>query len=407
MTRWTGPLSGRRLARRVGAALSVIVIVVPGPDTSGEAPTAPPTDSQAQTRPLEQAPSEEPRTGDSGEPGQSEASSTGGGMEPVRLVAGTGETVQVSDAASLSAALAAAKPGQTIEMADGTYSGKFEITTAGEEGNPITLRGSRNAVINGGGTGTGYDLHLVGASHWQLVGFSVTGLEKGVMADKTSGTVLSSLDIGNTGAEAVHFLNFSSDNTIQNSVIHDTGKTKPQFGEGVYFGTAKSNWGRYSGGQPDKSNNNRAIRNTFKSITAENIDAKEETTGGVIAGNMFDGSATSGKNFADSILDIKGENYQVAGNTTTGSSPNLKNGFETHKISGATVSGCNNVFQDNRFEGVTFAAGGTEIAPDPKCGGSKGGSTGEATSATTKPKPKKSKSGDKKSSDSDEGGDND
>lgn len=298
-------------------------------------------------------------------PGPGEPSGTGS----VRLVSGTGGTVRVSDAESLSRALAAARPGQTIELADGTYTGKFVINTAGAAGNPITLTGSRAAVLTGGDGGSGYDLHLEGADHWQLVGFTVSGLRKGIMTDRTNHTVLSGLDVGNTGAEAVHLGNFSSDNVVQDCVIHDTGKTEPRFGEGLYLGTAKSNWATKSGGQPDRSNNNKALDNIFKSITAENVDVKEETSGGLIAGNRFDASGISGKNFADSVLDIKGVRYRIADNTTTGSSPNLVDGFQTHVITDPDTSGCDNVFENNRFDGVRFN-GGRAIALDRKCGDS-------------------------------------
>ncbi|MBV9315654.1 MAG: hypothetical protein JO100_18400 [Pseudonocardia sp.] len=313
-------------ARAMASLLAVIVVVIPGPDGPG-----------------------------SGSP-----------VSPVPIVAGSGAKARVIDAASLSAALAAARPGQTIELADGTYFGKFVINTAGTTGNPITLIGSRAAIIDGG-HGGGYVLHLNGADYWQLVGFTITGAEKGVMTDQTSHTVLSDLSVGDTGAEAVHLGNFSSDNVVQGSRIHDTGKTKPQFGEGLYFGTAKSNWAEKSGGRPDESNNNRALNNTFTTITAENIDVKEATRGGVIAGNHFDGSAVSGANFADSVLDIKGTGYRVVGNVTTGSSGKLKNGFETHVITDPVTSGCHNTFEHNIFDGVQFA-GGQEIAEDKKCG---------------------------------------
>jgi hypothetical protein len=313
------------LARRLGGVLGVIIIFLPGP----------------------------------GGPGATSS---------VRLVTGTGDTVRVTDADSLSRALAAAQPGQTIELADGTYTGKFVINAAGTRDNPITLKGSRAAVLTGGDGGSGYDLHLDGANYWQLVGFTVSGLEKGIMTDRTNHTVLSGLDVGNTGAEAVHLGNFSSDNVVQDSVIHDTGKAKPQFGEGLYFGTAKSNWAAKSGGAPDKSNNNKALNNTFRSISAENIDVKEETSGGLIAGNKFDGSAVSGQNFADSVLDIKGVGYRIVDNTTTGSSPNLVDGFQTHVITSPDTSGCDNVFENNRFDGVRLN-GGRQIAVDKKCGG--------------------------------------
>ncbi|MGH9644155.1 MAG: hypothetical protein ACRD3Q_17255, partial [Terriglobales bacterium] len=299
------------------------------------------------------------------------------GVGEAEIMQGSGQTVKVTNAQDLTAALSAAQAGQTIEMADGTYAGNFTLDKPGTGGNPITLKGSKNAIISGS---SGYTILMNGANYWQLIGFSVTGGDKGVMIDKTHNSILSDLSVGKTGQEGVHFLNFSSNNILQHSLIHDTGLTKPQFGEGLYFGTAKSNWGKKSGGQPDKSNGNQAINNTFKATTAENIDVKEETSGGVIAGNHFDGSAISGENFADSVLDMKGYNYQVVDNVTTGSSPKLLDGFQTHVITDPATSGCNNTFKNNKFDGITFN-GGQAIAEDPKCGGGSApvnaGTTGE------------------------------
>ncbi|MBO0875270.1 MAG: hypothetical protein J2P19_17955, partial [Pseudonocardia sp.] len=172
--------------------------------------------------------------------------------------------------------------------------------------------------------------------------------------------------VGNTGMEAVHFGNFSSNNVVQSSLIQHTGTANPKFGEGVYFGTAKSNWDSKSGGQPDASNNNRALGNSFRAISGENIDVKEATSGGVIAGNSFDGSAISGANFADSVLDLKGVRYRVMNNRTSGASGKLKNGFQTHVVTDPASSGCNNTFANNTFPGLTFS--GQPIEQDKKCG---------------------------------------
>ncbi|WP_051342460.1 hypothetical protein [Pseudonocardia spinosispora] len=261
------------LVARLGAVLSTIVIIVPGPGTGVEQPELPASAPSTVTVPAVPQASPVPSAGLSrNSPSAVDASVP---VSAATVIQGRGGTVRVTDAASLTSALSAAQPGQTIEMADGTYSGKFVINTAGQQGNPITLKGSRKAVLDGGDLASGYTLHLNGASYWQLVGFSVTGGQKGVMADRTSHSLISGLDVGNTGQEAVHLLNFSTSNVVQNSVIHDTGKGDPQFGEGLYFGTAKSNWAKKSGGKPDKSDNNKAIANTFRNITAENIDVKE------------------------------------------------------------------------------------------------------------------------------------
>jgi hypothetical protein len=278
------------------------------------------------------------------------------------VVTGRGATTSVSDTSGLERALAAARPGDTIRMAAGTYE-PVVISRSGTASAPITLTGPKGAVITG--SGKGYTVHLDGASHWQLVGFAVSGGGKGIMTDGSTGLLLDSLTVSDTGDEAVHFRGGSSNNTIQRSTIRNTGLNQPQFGEGVYVGSAKSNWKKYSGGQPDLSMNNRVVGNTFEQITAENVDVKEETRGTLIAGNRFDGSAISGENFADSVVDVKGYDSTVTGNVTTGNAPALKNIIETHVITEPETSGCGNRIENNRVEG--FRPAGELVAVDKKC----------------------------------------
>src|SRR6478736_2483743 len=71
-----------------------------------------------------------------------------------------GTTINVSTASQLTSALANAAPGQTIVMADGTYSGRFKANKPGTASQPIVLKGSLNAVLNGGDTSSGYALQL-------------------------------------------------------------------------------------------------------------------------------------------------------------------------------------------------------------------------------------------------------
>jgi hypothetical protein len=60
----------------------------------------------------------------------------------------TPRAVAVTGVASLTAALAAAQPGDVITLAAGTYAGSFSLNTSGTATNPIVVRGaSRDAVI--------------------------------------------------------------------------------------------------------------------------------------------------------------------------------------------------------------------------------------------------------------------
>lgn len=255
-----------------------------------------------------------------------------------------GNIINVATAAQLSAALTNVQPGQTIQLADGTYNGRFVAQRDGTSNAKITLQGSRSAILNGGSLTSGYGLHLT-ADHWKLIGFTVTNSQKGIMLDGANNNLLDDLRVYNVGQEAVHFRQNSSFNTIQNSLITDTGKRDAGFGEGVYLGSATSNW---VGGQPDRSDNNQVLNNDFgPNITAEHIDIKEGTTGGTIRGNTFNGVGISGANSADSWVDVKGNNYTISyniGNNTSGMS-SLVDGFQTHIL--AAGYGNNNVFSFN------------------------------------------------------------
>lgn len=257
----------------------------------------------------------------------------------------SGPVLRVAGAAQLQAALAVATPGQVIELADGVYRGRFTLERAGTPAEPIVLRGGRGAVLDAGDVESGYALHLVGADHVRLEGFAVRGGQKGVVLDEADHVVLAGLDVGHTGMEAVHFRTSSSDNRLEGSSVHDTGLVEPGYGEGVYIGSATSHWDRYGDdGGPDRSDRNVVHGNHIYDVTAENVDVKEGTTGGVLSGNTFDGSGMTGDHYADSWIDLKGNAYLVTGNTGTHT---LLDGFQTHvQLDGW---GRDNVFRDNRL----------------------------------------------------------
>ena len=232
----------------------------------------------------------------------------------------------VHDATGLQRALAQARPGMTIKLADGVYSGKevkdasgkepgrFVATAAATAAAPIVLTGSRNAVLDGGGTGGGYALHLDGARYWKLSGFTVRSAAKGIVLDHSDFNLLDDVHVTDIGAEGVHFRAFSSDNRLTNSTVDHTGMRSPNYGEGVYLGSARSNWPSYSDGDPDRSDRNRIDHNTIVDTAAENLDLKEGSSNGVIQDNLLGGDRIASKNSADSWIDVKGNGYLIQGN---------------------------------------------------------------------------------------------
>jgi hypothetical protein len=249
-------------------------------------------------------------------------------------------TASVSDAAELRAALADAAPGTVIALADGTYDGQFTASTSGTAEQPIWLCGSSGsstgrspaadrpdksgAVLRGPGPGTGVVLHLQRVAHWRLVGFTVRDGQKGVMADGVSASVVQGLTVTGIGDEAVHLRTASTGNVVRDLTISDTGLRREKFGEGIYVGSARSNWCQISGCDPDRSDRNVLVANTISGTTAENIDIKEGTTGGVVADNTFDGAGLAGD--ADSWVDVKGNGWLIQANRGT----TARSGFQVN-----------------------------------------------------------------------------
>jgi len=247
----------------------------------------------------------------------------------------------VSTATQLTIALKAAVPGAVILLAPGTYGGHFVATTPATPDAPITLCGSRDATIDGGAVAAGYALHLDGASWWQVIGFTVQGGQKGVVTDRASHVLISGLFVHGVGDEGIHLRSASSDDVVENVVVRDTGKLRAKFGEGVYVGSAKNNWCQWSACGPDTSDRD-VIRNSdISQTTAENIDIKEGTTGGTIAGNKLSGAGMN-PSAATAWVNVKGNDWTITGNTGEES---VKDGFQVHQV--AAGWGYRNAFEGN------------------------------------------------------------
>ncbi|MFF2961392.1 right-handed parallel beta-helix repeat-containing protein [Streptomyces sp. NPDC057963] len=254
--------------------------------------------------------------------------------------------IDVSTAAQLKSALTAASPGDTIRLADGTYTGNFKAAVPGTASARITLTGSAQAVLTVGG---GYGLHLNGASYWTVKGITVTGGQKGIVADTATGVVIDSVTVHDLDMEGVHFRKSSKDGVIKNSRIYDTGHDGRGMGEGVYVGTA--------GDLSDRSDRVQILNNTIgPGVGGENVDIKEGTTGTKITGNTFDGSGLTGAHYDDSWVDVKGNDVLVDGNK---GSRTTNNGYETHTQQSGW--GCGTVFRNNTSD-LSGSTGDKRIA---------------------------------------------
>jgi hypothetical protein len=301
---------------------STAVPLVPMPPVNAPPPTTtPPTTTPPTSTPPAPAPSPLPP-----KPAGQCASWTATRVVPVASMSG------------LQSALWAAQPGDRIDMAPGVYVGRLVITDRnGTASSRITLCGPRDAIIDGGSIKSGYAMHLKAVKYWNLVGFTVTDGQKGIILDSSDYNTLSNLLVHSIGMEAVHFRTTSRFNRIEASEIRQTGRFRPEYGEGVYIGSAKSNL------VGDNSDFNQVIANRIgPDVTAEGIDIKEYSSSGIVTDNYFDGVGMSGKNYADSWIDVKGNGYYIARNTGNWT---LQDGFQTHNV--VNGWGSYNVFDAN------------------------------------------------------------
>ncbi|HWR85709.1 MAG TPA: right-handed parallel beta-helix repeat-containing protein [Rhodoglobus sp.] len=320
------PLLTAAIAFVLGA--TVVAIAWAAVAAGGRTSTATPTSPAPSPSPSDPAPSATPEPADPSDPS-----------------ACSGPTVTVDDPDGLQRALDDAAPGDRIQLLPGIYSGNFVATVSGTPDSPIVLCGPAESVLDGGDVEDGYVLHLDGAQYWHLQGFTVTNGQKGVMADGTVGSVIEGLTVTRIGDEAIHLRRFSTDNLVTGNRVSDTGLRREKFGEGIYVGTAESNWCDISDCRPDTSDRNVIEGNTISAVTAEAIDVKEGTSFGIVRGNTFDGSGMV-EDGADSWVDIKGSDWLITGNTGRHS---LLDGFQTHEI-GDGGWGTRNTFSGNTAE---------------------------------------------------------
>lgn len=248
--------------------------------------------------------------------------------------------VHVGSAAGLRAALAHAVPGAEIRLASGLYVGQFTLSRSGVSAHHVTLCGTRDAVLDGGNLRSGYTLHVSGAQWVDLVGFTIRHGQKGVVVDSSQHVTMRAIAVHDVGYEAIDLRRNTTYSGVYASRIYDTGRVYPQFGEGVYVGSARNNWCAQTKCLPDRSDHATIAGNSIgPGVPAEEIDVKEGTSNGVISGNSFDGRSMTK---ALSWVDMKGNNWVIRGNTGRDS-----------RVNGFTVTvavagwGNNNVFLGN------------------------------------------------------------
>ncbi len=165
--------------------------------------------------------------------------------------------------------------------------------------------------------------------YWEIRDLKCTNANKGIILDNSNYTRLINCEVYETGSEGIHLRDNSSYCLAEGCKVHDTGILYPGYGEAIYVGSSR-NTTEY-GYQCDYN----TIRNCQlgPNVAAEHIDVKEYTTGTIIENCTFDGTGISGENYADSFVDLKGNDCILRHCTAYRSGcENINRAFEINKM---------------------------------------------------------------------------
>ncbi len=248
-------------------------------------------------------------------------------------------------------ALSFAEAGNTVVLADGDYEQSVSTLKDGRDGAPITIKGSRRAVIRG--TAKENRIMEIRNSYISLVGFTVDGLS-GAGQDPVDfkdkliyvigsaphngvkGLKITDMLVQNAGAECVRLRYFVeqaevSATTIKHCGAYDfifSGGTK--HGEGIYLGTAPEQ--RADGKNPDaavdESNSNYIHDNFIETFGNECVDIKEGAHDNLVENNDcghqmdpesggFDARGNNNTFRHNTIHDNKGAGVRLGGDEVT------------------------------------------------------------------------------------------
>ena len=229
--------------------------------------------------------------------------------------------IYVSTAAELKTALTNVRAGDEIILKSGVYedaasSGKwrvFEAAASGTPDNHIIIRSedpAHPAELCANQPEKKCVLYITG-SYWEIRDLKIRNAAKGIFLAKSEHSIISGCEVSEIGDEAVHIIDDSSYNLVENCFIHDTGTVNAKYGEGVYIGSAK-NATEY--GFECHYNTVRGCR-FGPNIAADHVDIKEYTIGNLVEYCTFDGTGIQGENGGNSFVEIKGNDAVIRYNT--------------------------------------------------------------------------------------------
>lgn len=195
-------------------------------------------------------------------------------------------TVNVPADTTLTDALANAQAGDDIVLAADTYSGAFEITASLSSRARLRAADGATAILKSTTTAALFIRNarnwIIGSTAGSLVidgaGVANSTLGIGVKSGtkESTGTGggacqdihLHNLEIRNAGQALLRIAYDSVNITVSNSRIHTSGVKKPEYGEGVYIGSANTT------GTLDYTNNVKLLALDITGLTCEAMDFK-------------------------------------------------------------------------------------------------------------------------------------
>ncbi len=232
--------------------------------------------------------------------------------------------------ATITRALADARPGDTVRLRPGTYAEDVATVRPG-----VTVTGPRDAVLTGAGTsGRVFQVHHDDTT---LRGFTIDGrvcaelveacyrdkavyVVGTVAGDGVSGTRILGMRIANLGGECLRIKYLATHSLVTGNTIGPCGAYDfaipntgtGQNGEGVYIGTAPEQTDRNPSPEPDASNHNRVVGNVIDTRGGECVDIKEGASHNEVAHNICTGQHP--RNGNSGAMDTRGSHNTFRSN---------------------------------------------------------------------------------------------
>lgn len=223
------------------------------------------------------------------------ADSTCGPYKP--LAPAGGVVRSVSNQKELNAALAAARPGDVINLTGGVYSRiDYQLDQGHRSGTasaPIVIQAAAGAtpIIDAGDNGNPsrrFAVSIIRSAHVIVRGLEIRNGVFGALSRGSASITfehnhihhLGQVGVATGGAETATGYEPSSDTVIRCNRIHHTGMLDHEFGEGVYVGTGGT-------GAVDRTSGVLIEGNEIHSIANEAVDVKRFTTDVTIRHNLI------------------------------------------------------------------------------------------------------------------------